>query len=306
MAEPAPEAPAAQESPGRPAGKPGLDDLMMAMDVVDTLRHRENWVTRELDESGREASLIERLREIYQGQGIAVPDRVLREGVQALKESRFVYTPPKPGLATTLARAWVARDRIGKGLLVVLAVVALAWAAHFAIVVRPRQETARSLSAAHAGVVAASEAPAARDRADRLLEEGRAALAEGDEAKARAALAFLENLRAELPRAYALRIVAEVSKQVRTALHRRNHYLIVEAVAPDGGVLTLPITSEEDGQTRMVSRWGVRVPEDTLIAVERDRRDDGVLQRNRLGEKRRGEADVDYAMPVLGGAITQW
>lgn len=306
MAEPASEGPAADEGAGRPTGKPALDDLMMAMDVVDTLRHREDWVSRELEDSGREASLLERLREIYQSQGIAVPDRVLREGVQALKESRFVYSPPRPGLATTLARIWVARDRIGKGLLVVLAVVALAWAAHFAIVVRPRQETARSLEATHAGVVAASETQAARDRADRLLEEGRAALAEGDEANARAALTFLENLRAELPRAYTLRIVAEVSKQVRTALHRRNHYLIVEAVAPDGGILTLPVTSEEDGQTRMVSRWGVRVPEDTFIAVERDRRDDGVLQRDRLGEKRRGEPDVHYAMPVLGGAITQW
>ncbi len=80
----------------------------------------------------------------------------------------------------------------------------------------------------------------------------------------------------------------------------------MEAVAPDCGILTLPITSEDDGRTRTVSRWGIRVPEDTYIAVERDRRDDGVLQRDRLGEKRAGEPDVAYAMPILGGAITQW
>ena len=35
---------------------------MIAMDVVDTLRHREDLVRRELDEEGREAELIERLR----------------------------------------------------------------------------------------------------------------------------------------------------------------------------------------------------------------------------------------------------
>ncbi|HEX2137927.1 MAG TPA: DUF6384 family protein [Microvirga sp.] len=301
-----PDAAGSSERMGEAAAAPPLDDVMMAMDVVDTLRHREDWVRRELDESGREAALIERLREIYRGQGIAVPDRVLQEGVLALQESRFVYTPPKPGLATTLATIWVSRERIGKALIAVAAVLLLAGAAYYAAVVRPRQENARALAQAHAGVAAVAEAPTARERADRLFAEGRAALAAGDEAKARASLAALEQLRAELPRAYSLRIVAEVSKQVRTALHRRNYYIIVEAVAPDGGILTLPITSEEDGQTRMVNRWGIRVPEDTFIAVERDRRDDGVLQRDRLGEKRRGEPDVSYALPVLGGAITQW
>ena len=301
--EPAPPQAVPDGGSGRP---PALDDVMMAMDVVDTLRHREEWVTRELDESGREAALIERLRQIYQGQGIAVPDRVLQEGVRALEESRFVYTPPRPGLATALARIWVARDRIGKGLVAVALVLALAVAAYYAVVLRPRQENLRALTEAHAGVLAASDVPTARERADRLLAEGRAAVDEGDEARARGSLAALETLRVELPRAYSLRIVSEVSKQVRTALHRRNYYLIVEAVAPDGGVLTLPVTSEEDGQTRMVNRWGIRVPEDTYIAVERDRRDDGVLQRDRLGEKRGGEPDVTFTMPVLGGAITQW
>jgi hypothetical protein len=300
----------AQEMPApanqRAAGEPPLDDVMMAMDVVDTLRHREEWVTRELEEGGREAALIERLREVYRGQGIPVSDRVLEEGVRALDESRFVYRPPRPGLATTLARMWVGRERIATGLAVVLGVLLLAWAAHYALVVRPRDENARALAEAHAGVVAVSQVPAVRERADRLLAEGRAAVQDGDEARARASLASLENLRAELPRAYSLRIVSEVAKQVRTALHRRNYYLIVEAVAPDGGILNMPVTSEEDGQTRTVNRWGVRVPEETYIAVERDRRDDGVLQQDRLGEKRPGEPDIVYALPVLGGAITQW
>jgi hypothetical protein len=285
--------PAIGVGPGHPASAPALDDVMMAMDVVDTLRHREDWVARELDENRREAALIERLRQIYEGQGIAVSDRVLREGLRALQESRFTYSPPKPGLATTLARIWVSRDVIGRGALAVAVVLALAWAAHYAIVVRPREETARSIGEAHAS-------------ADRLLTEGRAALAAGDETKARAALASLENLRTELPRAYSLRIVSEVSKPARTALHRRNYYLIVEAIAPDGGILALPITSEEDGQARLVNRWGVRVPEETYIAVERDRRDDGILQGDRLGEKRSGEPDVAYTRSVLGGTITQW
>jgi len=238
--------------------------------------------------------------------GCEEADRVLEEGVRALEESRFLYTPPKPGLATALETVWVTRDRIGKGLVAVLAVLLLACGIYYAVVLRPYQANARALSEAHAGVVAATAAPEARERADRLLADGRAALDSGDEAKARASLAALEKLRDELPRAYTLRIVSEITKPIRTALHRRNHYLIVEAVAPDGGILTLPVTSEEDGETRIVNRWGIRVPEETYIAVERDRRDDGVLQRDRLGEKRPGEPDVRYDMPILGGAITQW
>ncbi len=292
-------------APARPAGAP-LDEVMLAMDVVDTLRHREQWVERELDEAKREEELLERLRRIYRGQGIEVPDRVLQEGVKALKESRFVYTPPPPGFATTLARLWVRRDRIGKALAAFAALLILAWGAHHALVTRPRAAAEQAMAEAHAGALAASGAPSVRERADRLLTEGREALRSGDEARATGALTALQNLQAELPREYVLRIVGEVTKQVPTALHRRNHYLIVEAVAPDGGRLSVPVTSEEDGTTRITARWGIRVPEDTYIAVERDRRDDGVLQRDRLGEKRRGEPDVAYAMPVQGGTITQW
>ena len=82
-----------------PAAVPAtLDDMMLAMDVVDTLRHRERLVERELNEEAREEQLIERLRALYKGQGIEVPDSVIARGVEALKESRFVYTPPKLGL----------------------------------------------------------------------------------------------------------------------------------------------------------------------------------------------------------------
>jgi hypothetical protein len=86
----------------------------------------------------------------------------------------------------------------------------------------------------------------------------------------------------------------------------RNYYLIVEPVAPDGRILSLPVTSEEDGSTVNASKWGVRVSETTAMQVQRDKNDDGIVQRNRLGEKRRGHLDVEYQMPVLGGAITQW
>ena len=108
---------------GSPQSKPQtLDDMMIAMDVVDTLRHREDLVRRELNEEDREAELIARLRKIYHDQGIEVPDSVLADGVKALKDSRFVYTPPPPGWKRTLLTLWARRETYGKRLGIALAV----------------------------------------------------------------------------------------------------------------------------------------------------------------------------------------
>ena len=94
-----------------------LDDVMLAMDVVDTLRHQRKVVTRELDEANRDQQLLEQLRKIYAAQGIEVPDHVLEEGVAALKEERFVYKPPAAGFATRMANLYVSRGQWGKWVL---------------------------------------------------------------------------------------------------------------------------------------------------------------------------------------------
>jgi hypothetical protein len=79
-----------------PAAKPQtLDELMLAMDVVDTIRHRELLVERELGQGERDEALRTRLREIYTSQGLTVTDRIIDQGIKALRESRFVY-PPAP------------------------------------------------------------------------------------------------------------------------------------------------------------------------------------------------------------------
>jgi len=322
---------AVRETPPAEAPPARLDELMLAMDVVDTLRHQENLVTRELGEDRRRAELIERLRQIYHGQGIEVPDRVLVEGVEALEESRFVYTPPPPSLGTTLAKLWVSRGRIGKGLVAFLLACVVGWGAYQFGVVRPAEQRAaqaqaqaertrvelaerlpRALEQGYAEVSAEARVDAARQRADAILADGRSALARGDAAGAERALAALEELRAALRREYTLRIVSRPGEQ--TGVFRvpdrnrsaRNYYVVVEPVAPDGRVLSLPVTSEEDGKTTNASKWGVRVSREVFDQVRRDKDDDGIVQRNRLGEKRRGTLEVEYLMPVLDGAITQW
>jgi hypothetical protein len=319
----------AEPSSGKPPQR--LDELMLAMDVVDTLRHREALVSRELSKEQRDGQLLERLRQIYRGQGIEVPDRILLEGVQALEEQRFVYHPPGPSFARTVARAWVNRGQIGRVLLILVALLGCGWGAyHFGVAEparrqaeeaqlraeRNRVELAERLPAAltrgHEDVLREAQVPVARERAERILADGRSAISAGDAEGARQAISSLEELRAELRREYTLRIVSRPGEE--TGVWRvpqrnptgRNYYLIVEPFAPDGRILSLPVTSEENGRTVTASKWGIRVSEATAMQVQRDKNDDGIVQRNRLGEKRRGQLEVEYLIPVLGGAITQW
>src|SRR5262245_66107925 len=114
-----------------------LDDVMIAVDVVDTLRHREDLVARELNEEGREGELVARLRQIYRDQGIDVPDRVLAEGVKALKDSRFVYTPPPPSWRRTWLTWWVRRESYGKRLGIALAALLAVLTGYYVLVSRP-------------------------------------------------------------------------------------------------------------------------------------------------------------------------
>ncbi|WP_058553774.1 DUF6384 family protein [Thiohalocapsa sp. ML1] len=305
---------ATDAAPGAAAGTatPPLDDVMLAMDVVDTLRRKERLVQRELDSGEREQALKERLRKIYAAQGIEVSDAVLAEGVRALEEDRFVYKPPPKSFARTLARLYVNRGRWGKwaaGLLAAVAVLAVAWQL---LVVAPRAALPERLQALHAEVTALAVEPAADAKADTLLAAGKRALRDGDTAAADAALADLKTLRAQLELEYSLRIVSRPGE--RSGVWRipdvntgaRNYYLIVEAIGPRGEVLTLPITSEETGKTKRVSTWGVRVDEATFERVAADKRDDGIIQADLVGRKAAGRLTPDYTMRTTGAAITEW
>jgi hypothetical protein len=289
-----------------------LDDVMLAMDVVDTLRRRERLVQRELDSGDREQALKERLRKIYAGQGIEVSDAVLAEGVKALEEDRFVYKPPEPSLAVTLARAYVSRGVWGKWVLGALAGLALVLFAWQMLIVAPRDALPERLQAMHAEVTELAADDAADARADRLLASAKQALRDGDTGTASDVLDELQDLRGQLEAEYSIRIVNRAGERsgvwrVPDANTRaRNYYLIVEPVDPRGRVLRVPITNEETGQTETVDRWGLRVSERVFNSVARDKGDDGIIQADLVGRKAAGRLEPDYDIPTTGAAITDW
>lgn len=294
------------------AAAPPLDDLMLAMDVVDTLRRQQRLVEQELDSGVREAALKERLQRVYHTQGIEVSDAVLDEAVRALREDRFVYQPPAPSLAVRLARVYVSRGRWGKWLLGALAALLLLALAWFLLVVMPRNALPGELEARHAEVRELAQAASVDAKADQLLAAAQQALREDEPSRARDLLVQLEQLRDQLAIAYELRVVNRPG--VRSGVWRvpeanpkaRNHYLIVEAIGADGRPLSVPVRNEETGEIERVERWGLRVDQATFERVAADKRDDGIIQDDLLGTKPPGELEPDYRVATSGAAITEW
>ncbi len=301
-----------------------LDEVMLAMDVVDTLRHRQDLAVRELGTDAKERQLIDKLREIYHQQGIEVPDHILKEGVAALQESRFVYDPPAPGFGTTLARLYVGRKKWGKPVLAVLLALLVVGVGYFGVW-RPYQnglaEQARielaeglpaQMDALYDTIFEETKVQQAVMQAEALRTRGKTFAAEGNREGAETAVAGLVALRDQLRQAYTLRVVNRTDVQSgfwtfpEINTDATNYYLVVEAIDAEGKTLSLPIANEESGETETVSIWGVRVPESVYERVAADKRDDGIIQGNEIGRKSEGFLEVEYNVPVLGGAVTQW
>ncbi|MFO7554800.1 MAG: DUF6384 family protein [Desulfobacterales bacterium] len=413
-----------------------LNEVMLAMDVVDTLRHQKSIVDRELKAEDHDQALIEKVRKIYAGQGLEVSDETIAMGVKALREERFTYIPPKKSFQLMLAHLYVNRGRWAKrGALVAAAFFGVYLVYQFAYVVpqnRSRKKDtqeinlrigqqqdqisvakervahlANSLSkikqnvphnaavgfkglvgeaereivsaqgkiqsleklalkpgidadkAAKTGVsvsqrldqraklisalkihldnadqavtslgglkvlpgkladqrdriLAVARENGAKQQAQELYSDAMTAIGRGDIKAVQKGYSSLQLLYDQLVQEYKLRIVSRQGMQSgvwrypKSNSKVRNYYIIVEAVTSDGRGLTVPITSEEDGQTHNVKQWGLRVKDSVFDQIKRDKEDDGIISRNVFGIKRRGYLQPQYLIPTTGGAITQW
>jgi hypothetical protein len=413
-----------------------LNEVMLAMDVVDTLRHQQSLVDRELGTDDHDQALIAKVRKIYADQGLEVSDEVIASGVKALRDERFTYTPPQKSFQLTLAHLYVNRGRWAKrGAVLVAALLAVYLVYQFFVVApqkRSRQKAVQAInlridrqrdqisvtkerlarldqsltqikkagsqktSAAARGLFdrASRDMAAARekiqaleklditshvdqdqgaqiadsvtdrldkrkeliaafsghlnnaekaattldelkilpeklkDQRDRTLAESRqndarrqaeklyrdamTAMGRGDVAAAQNGYVLLQQLYDQLVQEYELRIVSRegarsgVWRVPQNNPNTRNYYVIVEAVTADGKRLTVPVISEEDGKTHTVKQWGLRVKASVFEQIKRDKMDDGIINKNVFGQKRRGYLNPRYLIPTTGGAIAQW
>ena len=296
-----------------------LSEVMMAMDVVDTLRHERSLVDRELQSEDREAELIAKLRKIYADQGLEVSDAVIAEGVKAMREDRFVYQPPAAGLQTMLARIYVQRGRWAKRMALLVLVLIGVWAAYRFVVVRPEErarnqlaEASQAIEVLHGEALKAARERGAADKIEAIYNDALAAVQAGDIEKVKSTRQALQAVHDMLKQEYVIQVVSRpgtpsgVWRYPVNSRTARNYYLVVEALSPSGQRLSLPITSEEDGTVRTVSEWGLRVDPQVFERVKKDKQDDGIVNDKQVGKKLRGYLTPTYTISTTGAAITEW
>ena len=293
--------------------KASLDDVMSAMDVVDVLRHQQDLVARELNSEGREQQLLERLRNIYKGQGLDVPDHILKEGIQALEDDRFKY---KPHESSKLAQLYVTRGAWLKPLLAIVLIIGIISLVYYFTQVRPAQLAQQALPSelvkTFNEIQTVSKDPAITAQAYNIRESAEAAYENKNYSQAQKLNQELLSTLDTLQNTFKIRIISRPNESsgiwrvAEVNSTSRNYYLIVEAINSKNQAIELPILSEEDNQRKVVKKWGLRVDRDTFNRVADDKRDDGIIQNNIVGEKQRGVLTPIYRINTNGKAITDW
>jgi len=301
-----------------------LDDVMLAMDVVDTLRHEQNLLKRDLNTEDRRQALIDRLRGIYDAQGIEVPDSVLMDGVMALEEERFKFVPAKSGFGTKLAHIYIGRKKWLPLIYSLMAVMFGAWAINYAAFIRPgKVETRRVTSLLDEALPKRlenfkSRALGTKPKADiaarinNLVSETETALRAKDVDAAETRLNNLGDLTKTLEQSYELRVVNKerepsgVFLTPKSGGDIRNYYLIVRPVDAEGEIIRVQIEDEEYRKKTWSSKFGVRVPVDVFNAVAADKSDDLIIQNDVLGRKDIGALEASFNFERPGGYITDW
>lgn len=290
-----------------------LSDIMLAMDVADSLRHDPSLADDPV-----------RLLALYARQGIGLSEAAAAEGIAAWRGKRFAYLPAPPGFALTLARLYVWRRHWLPPAVAVGLMFLIGFGGYF-LVYKPYHDS----QVQQAQVELTQTMPAQMDALYETIHEetkvqqaendalearlhGKQAAAKGDRAGAEAAIADLTAIRDTLRLSYQLKIVDRPGVKwgfwtfPEDNSEATNYYLVVEARDPNDVALALPIRSEQTGIVETVAMWGIRVPEEVYRAVEADKTDNGTIQHTLMGIKDFGFLEPDYTVQVLGGTVTRW
>lgn len=295
--------------------KAPLEDVMAAMDVVDMLRHDQSIALRELDGEGRRERLLERLRNMYAAQGIDVPDHVLAEGIDALEQERFQYTPVNPSWKTKVARLWIGRSAWGKPVMLTMLVAVLAVSFYFFFHVLPERSMRASLpseiSASVTKISSSAKNPELAVRANTLASNAQQAMLDDNYDKAQSILQDMQLLQKQIGQEYAIRVISRANENSGVFRNPpgqtvRNYYLIVEAVDANNDPVALTIINQENNKAVVKKTWGLRVSEETFYKIASDKSDDGIIQNNMVGRKLAGYVAHEYSIPTTGATITEW
>ena len=293
-----------------------LEELMVAMDVVDTLRHQQDLAERELDSEARRERFMARLKELYKAQGIDVPDHVLEQGIDALEQERFEYTPVEPSWRTKLAHIWVSRGRWGKPVGFFGLLCCLLLSIYVFVEVLPerkrRAQLPELITTQLSNIEDVAKNSLVIEKAQAQVDSAQIAINSDDYARAFSISDQLALTLAKLETQYRVQVVSRANEQ--SGIWRvppnnervKNYYLIVEAVDDFNKVREVDILNQENNTQKKVNKWGLRVSESVFYRIAADKNDDGIIQNNQVGEKKRGYLVPSFTIDTTGATITEW
>ena len=157
----------------------------------------------------------------------------------------------------------------------------------------------------HAAVLAEAVEELARERAAGLRRSADAQLAARDLDRLEETARSYRQLSHLVSAEYDIVIVGGVWREHNELRGVQNYYLRVQAIGGDGRQVPVVIRNEEDGTTAEVTEWAERVPQETYDRVGADRQDNGIIDDDGFGFKRRGFVSAERNFENLG-QITRW
>ncbi|MCA9078917.1 MAG: hypothetical protein KDA58_00100 [Planctomycetaceae bacterium] len=305
-----------------------LQEMLKIMDVARELRQDRELVQRELSHEETVARLRERLLASTSVTGESATPAEVDAAIELYFDNLHTYQDPPLSLSVLLAHLYIRRWMVGILLAGLLLVVGLSWGLFFSSkaplspTVRAEQkltQRAAELRELEATLINLASSQETDSRIHTLAVTAQTALRGGREDEYTRLLGELTSLQNELSREYQVQIVQEGRSAVRrdftddAGTRTSGYYVIVEAHAANGELISLPIQSRETGQTQSVTRWGEQVPEEVYERLKADKLADGVLDERQFARKIRGAAAWDIELkgsdeqPLQrDGQITSW
>lgn len=309
-----------------------VPEMLRIMDVATALRQDRELVEEQLNVEALKERLKERMLEAAKVTGESVTPEEVDAAIRQYYSGLYSFREPKPSLSVALAHLWVRRFAIFWTAWASLAVVAIGWWLFLSpsAPLSSRGRNHRRVEDLAAAIdrtgrdvreLAADEAVA--PEVDRLAAEAEVHRKRDDAEGLEAVRKNLADLEKRLGEAYTVGVVSGANRKSAVDRYYRDpgrdsrriagYYLIVEARAPDGTVLTRRIHDDQDDSYKDVATWAERVPEAVFERLKQDKRKNGTLNETAFAVKRKGYPEEEITMPgpdgkplARLGRITKW
>ena len=290
------------------------EEILRVMDAARVIHEHQSALAKH-ESLDREATIRE-IQLIYEELGDVVDQATIEKALDEYLSQRYAFTPARFGLSRSLAHLYVWRGWIASRLfLPAAAEVALAWTG--LEVLESREQRIQEAAAArlvsletdvgllHAAILETAAEDVALDRAAEFGLRAESQIVAGDEAGLAETLQSYEELHDLLVTEYRIVITGGVWRVPNDNPNARNHYLLVRALGPDDQAVSVSIRNEENDRTEQVAEWGERVPQEVYNRVAADKQDNGIIDDEEFGAKRRGFINAERRYPDIG-QITEW